>query len=58
MLSSLEVKTQRKDEERRRMMWPSVEEGPPEVTLETSMGSFTVEVPTATYNYMCLVLYI
>lgn len=27
------------------MMWPSVEEGPPEVTLETSMGSFTVEVP-------------
>ncbi|KAL1813318.1 peptidyl-prolyl cis-trans isomerase CYP18-2 [Daucus carota subsp. sativus] len=26
------------------MMWPSVEEGPPEVTLETSMGSFTVEM--------------
>ncbi|WOH06193.1 hypothetical protein DCAR_0625616 [Daucus carota subsp. sativus] len=25
-------------------MWPSVEEGPPEVTLETSMGSFTVEM--------------
>lgn len=28
------------------MMWPSVDEGPPEVTLETSMGSFTVEVYT------------
>ncbi|KAL8094913.1 hypothetical protein AgCh_036429 [Apium graveolens] len=26
------------------MNWPSIEEGPPEVTLETSMGSFTVEM--------------
>jgi hypothetical protein len=25
-------------------MWASAEGGPPEVTLETSMGSFTVEV--------------
>ncbi|KAK2987395.1 hypothetical protein RJ640_020592, partial [Escallonia rubra] len=25
-------------------MWPSTDGGPPEVTLETSMGSFTVEM--------------
>ncbi|XP_075078518.1 peptidyl-prolyl cis-trans isomerase CYP18-2 isoform X4 [Nicotiana tabacum] len=25
-------------------MWPSAEGGPPEVTLETSMGSFTLEM--------------
>lgn len=28
-------------------MWASAEGGPPEVTLETSMGSFTVEVTPA-----------
>ena len=31
-------------------MWASAEGGPPEVTLETSMGSFTVEVLPLLFN--------
>lgn len=33
-------------------MWASAEGGPPEVTLETSMGSFTVEVLSFLFNYL------
>nr|GMD89840.1 peptidyl-prolyl cis-trans isomerase CYP18-2 [Ipomoea batatas] len=37
-------------------MWPSAEGGPPEVTLETSMGSFTVEFLHPELWRNCLVL--
>ena len=36
-------------------MWASAEGGPPEVTLETSMGSFTVEVLPLLFNSLLFV---
>lgn len=42
----------RRPSEEAEKMWASAEGGAPEVTLETSMGSFTVEVLFPLFNFV------